>query len=273
MNWGSIYIDSINIDRFLIAEGHLTYFDIHTLFMVIPTAAFFRHWRRQADAMPTMRGLGGILLLALLASIWTMPWDNLMVLWGVWTYPDDVVLGKVFYIPIEEQLFFVIQPLFTGMWFLMLYPRGLHRPGRESALTTRLISFLFALVLGLFAYTQCSSPTWLYLGSFIAWFSIPIAIQWGFGSHLLLGWWRQIILGTIPPTLYLCILDSFAIDHRVWSISSEHVVGLYVGALPIEEVIFFLFTNLLVIQGLALLYEILERRSLTINREAALLSI
>ncbi|MEO1270821.1 MAG: lycopene cyclase domain-containing protein, partial [Myxococcota bacterium] len=59
-------------------------------------------------------------------------------------------------------------------------------------------------------------------------------------------------LGIIPPTIYLCLLDGIALRHQVWSISETHTTGLMVGPLPIEEVLFFLITNILVIQGLAL---------------------
>ena len=228
--------------------------------MVIPIAAFLRHWRLQSDAMSLSKGVGGIVMLAVLASIWTMPWDNLMVLWGVWSYPDHVVLGKVFLIPLEEQLFFVVQPLFTGVWFLMLYPNGLQRRKVKASLLFRTCSALLALGVGALFFYLSTQPGYLYLGSFCAWFSIPIAIQWAYGSHLLSQWPRELILGTLPPTIYLCILDSFAINHRVWAISEEHTIGLFIGTLPIEEVTFFLFTNLLVIQGLSLLYDLIDQR-------------
>lgn len=233
--------------------------------MVIPIAAFLRHWRRQSGAMSVNRGIGGIMVLAFLASLWTMPWDNMMVLWGVWTYPEDAVLGTVFYIPIEEQLFFIVQPLFTGVWFLMLYPNGLKRQESEGGNLLRAGLTLMALSAGGVSLYFISEPSFLYLGSFCAWFSIPFAIQWAYGSHLLFQWRTEILLGTLPPTLYLCILDSFAINHRVWSISELHTVGLSIGSLPIEEVTFFLFTNLLVIQGLCLFYDLIDRRSISVK--------
>ena len=78
------------------------------------------------------------------------------------------------------------------------------------------------------------------------------------------------LLGTLPPTLYLCALDSFAIQHRVWSISEEHTIGVFIGSLPLEEVTFFLFTNLLVIQGLSLYYHLLSRRAVPVQSAPAL---
>ena len=206
-------------------------------------------------------GLSGISALALLASIWTMPWDNLMVLWNVWSYPEDAVLGTVFLIPLEEQLFFVIQPLFTGMWILMVYPNGVRQVPVGGSWRLRGVSALFALSIGGAALYLSVDPKFLYLGSFCAWFSIPIAIQWAYGAHLLCRWPREIALGVLPPTLYLCVLDSFAIRHRVWSISEDYTTGVFVGTLPIEEVLFFLFTNLLVVQGLYLFYDLMLKRS------------
>ena len=54
-------------------------------------------------------------------------------------------------------------------------------------------------------------------------------------------------------TCYLWIADAIAIRIGVWSISDSHTSGLRVGGLPIEEMVFFLMTNAMVLFGLILL--------------------
>ena len=247
----------------------MTYFDIHTLFMLIPIAAFGRHWRLQEHAISLKKGVGGILVLALLASLWTMPWDNLMVIWGVWTYPENVVVGHVFYIPLEEQIFFIVQPFFTGLWFLLLFPSSVSRPSRLPSPWLRLLGFSVAVSVGLIAFTISHHPGYLYIGSFLAWFSIPFAIQWAYGAHLLWAWKTPILVATVPTTFYLCLLDAFAIHNQVWAISDIHTTGYFLGPLPIEEVLFFLFTNLLVVQGIALLFDLINNPKRALHEQSA----
>jgi 15-cis-phytoene synthase/lycopene beta-cyclase len=67
-----------------------------------------------ALALPRMtrREWFGVILLPLLAVVWTTPWDNYLVASGVWRYDPrkvwNVILG---YVPLEEYLFFVLQSL------------------------------------------------------------------------------------------------------------------------------------------------------------------
>ena len=66
---------------------------------------------------------------------------------------------------------------------------------------------------------------------------------------------RAFLLGVAAPTLYLWIADAVAIRLGIWHISEAHSTGVKIAGLPVEEAIFFLVTNLLVVQGLiALLY-------------------
>jgi hypothetical protein len=55
------------------------------------------------------------------------------------------------------------------------------------------------------------------------------------------------------PTLYLWFADFYAITQEgIWWISKEYTLGLSLAGLPLEEMLFFLFTNLAVVQGLLL---------------------
>jgi lycopene cyclase domain-containing protein len=62
-----------------------------------------------------------IVLLPVLAVVWTTPWDNYLVASGVWRYDPkkvwNVILG---YVPLEEYLFFVLQSLAVGFPMLLV---------------------------------------------------------------------------------------------------------------------------------------------------------
>jgi lycopene cyclase domain-containing protein len=74
-------------------------------------------------ALPRMnkRELLAVILLPIIAVVWTTPWDNYLVASGVWRYDPkkvwNVILG---YVPLEEYLFFVLQTLAVTFPMLMV---------------------------------------------------------------------------------------------------------------------------------------------------------
>jgi lycopene cyclase domain-containing protein len=78
---------------------------------------------------------------------------------------------------------------------------------------------------------------------------------------LLLAWvWGHrigaLLRAVLPPPLvvsaWLVLGDHLAISAGVWQFGAGKHLGLRLGAVPVEEVLFFLITNLLVAFGLAL---------------------
>jgi len=54
------------------------------------------------------------------------------------------------------------------------------------------------------------------------------------------------------------LADNYAISDGIWHINPEHIIGLQVASLPLEEAIFFLVTNMMVAQGIILFYAMKE---------------
>ncbi|MDZ7746560.1 MAG: lycopene cyclase domain-containing protein [Halobacteriales archaeon] len=79
-----------------------------------------------------------------------------------------------------------------------------------------------------------------------------LAIQWAFGWPYLREHAKTVAIGVGLPTVYLCAADMVAITLGIWELSPTYTTGLTVGGLPIEEMLFFLLTNLFVVQGLIL---------------------
>lgn len=51
---------------------------------------------------------------------------------------------------------------------------------------------------------------------------------------------------------WLTFGDHFAIGDGIWRFGEEKIMGLYLGRVPVDEVLFFFLTNVLVAQGVAL---------------------
>jgi lycopene cyclase domain-containing protein len=73
----------------------------------------------------------GLVVLITLAVVYTTPWDNHMIEQGVWWYGENHVLFRINYAPIEEYLFFVLQPILTGLWLYSLPRNDTERAKRE----------------------------------------------------------------------------------------------------------------------------------------------
>lgn len=93
---------------------------------------------------------------------------------------------------------------------------------------------------------------WTYLVFELAW-ALPVVVgQWVIGRQRLLAQWRLLLLGVAIPTLYLCAADAFAIRVGIWHLSPALTTNVWIGALPLEEGVFFLLTNIMVVQGVLL---------------------
>lgn len=57
-----------------------------------------------------------LVAIAALAIVYTAPWDNLIVVNGVWSYGPHHILGVVIgHVPLEEYVFYVLQVFLTGI--------------------------------------------------------------------------------------------------------------------------------------------------------------
>lgn len=75
---------------------------------------------------PRRRLLAAIGATALLAVVYTGPWDAAIIAEGVWSYPPGRVIGPTIGgVPIEEYAFFVLQTAMTGLLTALCLARRL----------------------------------------------------------------------------------------------------------------------------------------------------
>jgi len=246
----------------------MTYFGVLITFILpplvilaifVPKDVWRALWRggpgaiRQVDCLPYL----AILLHVFMAVIYTTPWDNYLVATGVWWYDPQLVTGiRIGYVPIEEYTFFVVQTLLTGLWTVGLMRSRWMKPSPSLPIARfRNISMAVAAVVWVLATAMLFSG-WqpgTYLALILSWAFVPLLIQLIFGADLLLANWRLLLTGILPPTLYLWWSDSLAITARTWTIDPQQTTGVMFGALPFEEMLFFLITNVIIVFGLTLM--------------------
>lgn len=172
----------------------------------------------------------------------------------IWWYGPARVIGTIGYVPIEEYLFFVLQPLLTGL--VLYHFLGRYGPAkrRSSQLAAWIgaSAFLTLTLLGL-VFLLDGNPNTLYLGLILIWAPPILSGMWLYDGKTLWALRLPLSASSLLPTVYLWGADTVAINSKIWTISPEYTIGVAPWGLPLEEASFFLFTNLLVVHGILLL--------------------
>ncbi len=244
----------------------MTYFGFLAVFLILPLAVMFllhlydnklnialpMSWR----SWPLWKVISAQ---AVIAVIYTTPWDNYLVATRTWWYNPGLVTGFLIgYVPIEEYTFFVLQTFITGTFLLLLVR---HRPlwGEHEIVGNPRWRWVITGVLGVvwLIFAVILVVGWkpgTYLALLMVWALPPLMLQTGFGADILWKYRRYIVVTVVSMTLYLAFADMLAISSGTWTIDPAQSLNIFIlGKLPIEEFIFFLMTNVLVVVGVTLL--------------------
>jgi len=248
----------------------MTYGLLLLLFVSVPIVALaaLLGWERQhtrgAARASWRRGAVTLLLLMGVAIAYTFPWDNHLIATSVWRYNPMLVSSvAIDHVPLEELLFFPLQTLLVGLWGMWVTQQfgaaTAHTGGRavQRCADASGRRFVAALGTALWLLGALMLLTgWrhgIYLGWELVWAIPPLVLQALLGGDIL---WsqRRLIVGIIAPvTLYLSCVDALAIHVGIWTIAPRQSLGIVlVGALPVEEFLFFALTTTLVACGLVL---------------------
>ena len=202
--------------------------------------------------------LWGVSMMAVVAVLYTTPWDNYLVKHKIWWYGPERVLGTIGYVPIEEYAFFVLQTFMSGLFLYHLRP-AFKRVEDAPTWVRPVGSFILALISLMGAWMLLGNdPQYRYLGLILAWAGPVILLQFAIGGHVLWNRRRVLLPILLVASLYLCMADALAISWGIWTISPEFTTGIMLAGLPLEEATFFFVTNIMVVQGLDLLWSFAE---------------
>lgn len=231
----------------------MTYMLFLVIFLFTPIA-LLGWWQRRRLTGFQIRLMA---LMSLVALIYTTPWDNYLVATQVWWYDPALVTGITFgWVPLEEYMFFLLQPFLSGLILFWLSGR-LTGPNSTAPLRAvwrrAVLGVGIAVWLGVVGLLMFGPASTTYLSLTLGWALPPILFQLWFGLEIL--WRRRRLVGAAitVSTLYLSAADALAISAGTWTISPEQTLKLYLGGiLPLEEFLFFLVTNILLVFGMVL---------------------
>lgn len=228
----------------------MTYFVFLLVFLIPPILALTLTLPKPLAGLPSKRPYYALPLVCLIAFVYTTPWDNYLVYRGVWGYGTERVLATIGYVPIEEYAFFLLQPILTGLLLYHLLARY-RVESRHYSTSAYIIGIVFYFAITVIGFLLLASGNDLhtYMGLILAWAGPILLGLWIYaGKHF----WslRSVFLLAIGiPTVYLWIADRIAIGLDIWYISDDYSLNWDPLGLPIEEAVFFLVTNILVVQG------------------------
>ena len=94
---------------------------------------------------------------------------------------------------------------------------------------------------------------WHYFLHLVGWAGPLIAGQWVIGRRIFRRNLRAVLVPPLLATVFFTLCDSVAVRSGIWFFDERQILGIRIGTLPLEEVLFFLLTSLLVTQSLVLL--------------------
>jgi len=230
----------------------VTYLQFHLVFILPPILVLGWGLRKTFPALGR-RAPVALPLIMLVAFVYTTPWDNYLVFREVWGYPPERVVATVGYVPVEEYLFFLLQPWLVGMFFyrlLVRLPEGAEPV--TSPLALRITGAAPWFLLGAVGFSLLRWESGTYLGLILAWAAPVVGLQWLYMGPAIWRLRRAVLPAIALPTLYLWVADRIAIGQGIWFISERYTLGWNPAGLPMEEATFFLVTNILVVFGTVL---------------------
>ncbi|HMB94000.1 MAG TPA: lycopene cyclase domain-containing protein [Rhodothermales bacterium] len=229
----------------------MSYLTFLVVFLLPPILALSLTQPRPLAGVGGLRARVTLPLMCLIAFLYTTPWDNYLVYKGVWDYGLDRVLATIGYVPLEEYLFFLLQPVLCGLFLYQVLARWKLSVPKEMTPKAQWIGaslYFFISVLGLWLLVS-GEPRYLYLGLILAWACPVLLGMWFYAGAFIWRYRKPCLIALVIPTLYLWIADALAIRWGIWNIADRYSLNFDPLGLPVEEAAFFLMTNLLVVQG------------------------
>ena len=224
----------------------MTYLQFLALFILPPLTALLVWPPRRFDRRVRL----ALLAQPVIALAYTTPWDNYLVASGIWAYGADRVVGTIGWVPVEEYLFFLLQPLLGAAWLLRW---RLHEVAPIERSVARAAGAALWLLVALGGALALGRESTRYFGLILAWAAPVLALQWWFTGDVVVRSPLRYLAVVAGPVLYLWLADAVAIRAGIWHISERFTIGVTPFGLPVEEMAFFLVTHLLSVHG-ALLF-------------------
>mgnify|MGYP001197591184 CR=1 FL=1 len=217
-------------------ENHFFYFILMLLTIAYPLAQSFE---RRIYYYNKWRLLFPSILLMMLLFI---PWDICFTHWSIWNFNSDYICGiKVFLLPIEEWIFFIVVPF--SCVFIHEVLNYFFNKNLESSSYSK-ISFFLAIILALLSVLYSDKLYTLVCFSFT---SLSLFILSLYNPVWIGSFFRTFLVSLIPFLLVNGFLTGSFTEQPIVRYSSNHIIGFRIINIPVEDSMYCLLMLLIVI--------------------------
>lgn len=236
----------------------MTYLRFHLFFNLPPLALLVALNALAPWSRGEVIAFGWVLLAVM---VFTTPWDNFAAKWGIWGFPREKYSLRIWHLPVEEYVFFVLQSvniMLTVRALFHFFPDWL--TGQETGVDSWTLLCLgvstipwIVIVWQLRLMRRKQGPRVNY-AIHLVWFLPVVYTQWILAPPLFLGHAALLSLIMAIFGIYYSLADLVAVRAGTWFFDEKQITGFKIGGiLPWEEVAFFYLTTLLVTQSYLLL--------------------
>ncbi|GAA4897322.1 hypothetical protein GCM10023311_22650 [Flaviramulus aquimarinus] len=163
-----------------------------------------------------------------------IPWDIVFTQQGIWGFNEDYFLGtKLFFLPIEEWLFFICIPyacVFTHYALIYYFP-NLKLPMK----TTKTLSYLFIVILTILAFSNYNK-WYSFINFSLGALLITIAIN--NSIELLANFYITFLVMLIPFFIVNGVLTGSFIENEVVWYNNLENLNIRLFTIPIEDTVY-----------------------------------
>lgn len=233
----------------------LTYLQVHIFYNIPPLILLVLLYR----PFSTKGDLRKILFLVTIAVLYTTPWDNYIIWRKAWQYCPTCVMGTIGLVPIEEYIFFVTQTVLTCLIHSLItrcftgLPAIAVRRHRQLPLMSYVLLTILLCIGIASLHTAWYDLKTFYMRAILLW-TLPVLLFLYSITGLMNSYIHYRVISTMVaiavPSLYLWLVDSIAICAGTWHINERTSLESFIWkGLPLEEAVFFVFTNTMVVLG------------------------
>ena len=219
-----------------------------------------------------------MLIVSLVAVVYCVTgWDRILYQTGVYTCSSTYF--TLLSIPIEEWVWCVDHTFLVGLWVMSIWqPRPVPRKQRSARIGFRAAAALTCLALAYYGYTlKIRDQSLFYLGLTLQHIFPVLAIQFIMSGHLHLQCPRECILGVLGPSIYVIIVDVYAVIKGIWQSSDDFTTGIELFGIKIEYIVVYTLTSSLASQAMVgfirlgeVYHDLRKEKGMTFIKSAAL---
>ena len=237
----------------------MTYLEYLLFFIILPSLCIFgssfilrKNYQKKNSIIANVVSFS---ILSLIALIYTTPWDNYLVANGIWYYDSGKILGIILgNVPFEEYSYFILETLLVSLIVTVAIQLDFIKFPETISFNLTKSKFIILSILSI-AWIICFLSffnrfhSMLYMNLLLLWGIPPIFFQTLIGWDLIRYNKKTITLAILILGSYLSVTDFIAINQGIWTINPSFTVGIVFLMLPLEEVMFFFITVILIIFG------------------------